>query len=94
MTQAQVGSNAPFVLGAGGNTLNGISSMALDDANIGTTSTFPFKIYRLVQQPESDPTSIYNEVLVVINNLSLHRPWRGAVSLCLGVPDNAYHPWQ
>jgi len=71
VTQAQVGSNAPFILGAGGNTLNGISSMALDDANIGATSTFPFKIYRMVQQPESDPTSIYNEVLVVINNLTL-----------------------
>lgn len=69
--QSAVGENANFTIGAGGNTLNGLSSMALDDNTIGTGPALPFKIIGIVQQPESDPTSIYNEVLVIINNLGL-----------------------
>lgn len=70
VTAAQIGSNANFTIGAGGNTLNGLSSMMLDDATIGAGASLPFKIYAIVQAPESDPTSINNEVLVVFNNLS------------------------
>ena len=66
----QVGSNANFVAGSGGNTANGLSSYALDDANIGSGASLPFKIYGLVPAPESDPTSIYNEVFVIFNSLT------------------------
>ena len=71
VTAAQVGQNANFIVGAGGNTLNGLSSYALDDNTIGAGATLPFKIYGLVPAPSSDPTSLYNEVYVVINNLTL-----------------------
>ena len=67
---AQIGSNVNLYIGAGGNTLNGLSSMAIDDASIGAGPSLPFKIYGIVQAPESDPTSIYNEVFVVFNNLT------------------------
>lgn len=69
VTAAQIGSNVNFVYGAG-NRLNGLSGFALDDSTIGAGASLPFTIYGLVQAPESDPTSIYNEVLVVFNNLA------------------------
>lgn len=70
VAQSAVGENANFTVGSGGNTLNGLSSYALDDSTIGTGSSLPFKIYGIVPAPESDPTSIYNEVFVIFNNLA------------------------
>lgn len=72
VTASQIGQNANFTLGAGGaggNTFNGLSSMALDDSTIGTGPSLPFKIFGIVLAPQSDPTSIYNEVFVIFNNL-------------------------
>ncbi len=65
-----IGSNINFNVGGGGNTLNGLSSMSADDNTIASTSTLPFKIYGIVQTPESDPTSLYNEIFVIFNNLT------------------------
>lgn len=70
VTAAQVGLNANFVVGTGGNTTTGISSFMLDDANIGSGASLPFKIIGLVQAPQTDPTSVNNEVLVIFNNLT------------------------
>ncbi len=70
VTAAQIGQNVNLFIGTGGNTLNGLSSMAIDDATIGAGPSLPFKIYGLVGAPQSDPTSIYNEVLVIFNNLA------------------------
>lgn len=69
VAQTQVGQNANFTVAAG-NTLNGLSGFALDDSTIGTGPSLPFKIFGIVQAPESDPTSLYNEVLVIFNNLA------------------------
>lgn len=65
---SQVGSNANFSIGAApGNNL--ISAFLLDDSTIGTGPSLPFTIYSIDQQPVSDPTSIYNTVIVRLNNL-------------------------
>ena len=70
VTASQVGSLVNFGLGsAPGN--NQISAFGIDDATIGAGPALPFKIYGIVQAPESDPTSIYNEVLVIFNNESI-----------------------
>lgn len=69
VTAAQVGLNANFYLGpTPGNNL--ISRFGLDDLSIGAGASLPFKIIGLVAAPESDPTSIYNEVFVKFNNLA------------------------
>jgi hypothetical protein len=65
-----VGESANFSIGtAPGNNL--ISAFQLDDSTLGTGPSLPFTVYSIDQQPVSDPTSIYNTVLVRMNNLVL-----------------------
>lgn len=74
ITQANVGNNIQWAAGAGGNTATGISSFVIDDGNISTTSTIPFKIvdlYSTTSPPGvngSDNTTIYNWAVVRMNN--------------------------
>jgi hypothetical protein len=72
VTQAQVGYGINFNAGAGGNPLNGLSSYMADDSQMNATpGSLPFKVYGIVGNPESDPTSINNEIQVVFNNLTI-----------------------
>lgn len=74
ITQADVGSNIRFAAGAGGNTATGISSYVIDDANLATTATLPFKImdlYSTTAPPGvngTDNTTVYNWAVVKMNN--------------------------
>jgi hypothetical protein len=70
ITQAMVGNLINFALGAGpGNNL--VSTFSADAATeTGTSTTLPFKILDLVQQPETDPTLINNEIIVGFNPAS------------------------
>jgi hypothetical protein len=67
--QSAIGSNANFAIGpAPGNNL--ISAFWLDDSTIGAGVSLPFRIVGIVPNPPSDPTSIYNQVIVAFNNLA------------------------
>ncbi len=73
LTQADVGANARFAAGAGGNTATGISSYVIDDGNITTTSTLPFKImdlYSTYAPPgvNGAQASVYNWAVVKMNS--------------------------
>lgn len=81
LTQADVGSNANFNVGSGGQTVGAgnYSSFTLDDGSKGAGASLPFKIYRLpVEGPQAslystsgyDVTQAYNRVWVTINNLT------------------------
>lgn len=71
ITQARVGYAINFATGAGGNTLNQMSSFSVDNSTTTATSTtLPFYIYALVGAPVTDPTSAGNLVIVGFNNLS------------------------
>lgn len=68
--QANVGQFANFKLGTVGANL--LSAMTLDDSTLtGTQGNLPFQVYSIDQPPVSDPTSIYNTVLVKMVNLAL-----------------------
>lgn len=70
ITQANVGQYANFAVGGGGNTASGISSYELNDGTLtGTKGNLPFQVVRLIQPPNSDPTSAYNQVVVQMVNL-------------------------
>jgi hypothetical protein len=82
VTQANVGSNANFNIGAGGRTVGtgNQSSFTLDDGTLGAGAALPFKVYRLPVPttgpggslyvlPGQDPTNPYNQVYVTFNNL-------------------------
>lgn len=67
--QSAIGSNVNFAIGsAPGNNL--ISAFTIDDATIGAGASLPFRIIGIVPNPPSDPTSIYNQVVVMFNNLA------------------------
>lgn len=80
--QASVGLNANFAVGSGG-TQTGAgnqSSFTLDDSTLATTTTLPFKVYRLPVDsngPQStmlytagyDPTNTFNRVYVTFQSL-------------------------
>lgn len=73
ISQADVGANVRFAAGAGGNTATGISSYVIDDGNITTTSTLPFKIvdlYSTTAPPGVNGASaaLYNWAVVKMNN--------------------------
>jgi hypothetical protein len=74
IAQANVGQNANFNVGAGGNTFSGISSFTLDDSTLGAGASLPFRVYRigttdpLYTMSGFDPTVAYNSVFVVFNN--------------------------
>jgi len=74
ISAANIMDNVQWNAGAGGNTANGISSYVIDDGNITTTSTLPFKImdlYSTVAPPGqngTDDTTVYNWAIVKMNN--------------------------
>lgn len=77
VTQAMLGSNAPFVLGTG-NQASGMSGAQLDVVNAsgqglpGTSATMPFRIVDLITDPPgangTDITNPYNWCYVTFNN--------------------------
>jgi hypothetical protein len=82
ITQASVGLNANFNVGAGGRTVGAgnQSSFSLDDGTLGAGAALPFKVNRLpvatsagggglYVQAGQDPTQPYNQVYVTFNNL-------------------------
>jgi hypothetical protein len=70
ITNAMQGNLINFAVGAGpGN--NKVSTYSADAATeTSSSSTLPFKIYELLQQPETDPTVLNNEITVVFNPAS------------------------
>ncbi len=81
VTQADVGLNANFNVGGGGQTFGAgnQSSFTLDDSVLGSGPSLPFKVYALPNYSPInpifvmagyDPSQPYNQVLVTINNLS------------------------
>lgn len=74
ITTASVNRNVGFVVGTGQTTGGGFSLYEVDAANIGTTSTYPFRIVDLYSNyaPSSvngtDNTTSYNMVIVTFNN--------------------------
>jgi hypothetical protein len=73
LTAANIGNNAQWNAGAGGNTATGISSYVLDDGNITTTVTLPIKImdlYSTYGTPGTNGTfaALYNWAVVKLNN--------------------------
>jgi hypothetical protein len=74
ITQANVMNNVRWAAGSGGNTTSGISSYVIDDGNITTTNTLPFKIWDLYSttappgQNGADNTTVYNWAIVKMNN--------------------------
>ena len=74
ITQANVMNNVQWNAGAGGSTTSGLSSYVIDDGNITTTSTLPFKIMDLYStyappgQNGADDTTVYNWAVVKMNS--------------------------
>ena len=74
ISTANIMNNVQWNAGAGGNTATGISSYVIDDGNITTTSTLPFKIIDLYSnfappgQNGADNTTVYNWAIVKMNN--------------------------
>ena len=66
MTAADVGLNAPIVVGSG-NTTTGASSMELDSSNLATTATDELKIIRILQRADN-AIGDNNRLIVKINN--------------------------
>jgi hypothetical protein len=68
-----INANASYTIGSG-NTSTGISGATLDRASIDVTSTLPFRIVGLVQDPPgsngTDITAGYNWVIVAFNNVT------------------------
>lgn len=71
---ANIMNNVQWNAGSGGNTVTGISSYVIDDGNITTTSTLPFKIIDLYSTfacpgvNGADNTTVYNWAIVKMNN--------------------------
>jgi len=88
-----IGNNVQISVSVGsGNTLSGISGYVVDESNVGTTSTYPFRVYDIPNVQTSggtpgtaagaigngyDPTTKYNFVLVTPNNHELRAPITG-----------------
>lgn len=75
ITTSNINKNIGFVTGAGSTIGGGFSGYQLDAANVGTTSTFPFRIVNLLSnlQPSSvngtDNTSNNNIAVVCFNSM-------------------------
>lgn len=70
---ANIMDNVQWAAGAGGNTATGISSYVIDDGNITTASTLPFKImdlYSTTAPPgvNGADASLYNWAIVKMNS--------------------------
>lgn len=74
ISKSNIGNNVQWNAGAGGNTATGISSYVIDDGNITTTNTLPFRIVDLYSTTAcpgvngADDTTIYNWAVVALNN--------------------------
>lgn len=68
ITIADVGANATFAGNGAPNAATGISTAALHQATINTTSTFPFRIIAPSQLVGNDNASSYNTVDVTLNS--------------------------
>jgi hypothetical protein len=74
ISAANIMDNVQWNAGAGGNTATGISSYVIDDGNITTTVTLPFKIvdlYSTYAPPGvngADNTTVFNWAVVKMNN--------------------------
>jgi hypothetical protein len=70
ITNAMLGQLVNFAVGAGpGGNL--VSTYSIDAATVAATSTtLPWKIYEILGQPNTDPTSANNEIIVVFNPAS------------------------
>jgi hypothetical protein len=68
VTTAMLGEYINFAVGAGpGNNL--VSTYSVDGASLESSSTtLPFQIYKIIESPYSDPTSINNDILVSLAN--------------------------
>lgn len=75
ISQANIMNNVQWAAGSGGNTATGTSSYVIDDGNITTTATLPFKImdlystYAVPGVNGADNTTIYNWAVVKMNNV-------------------------
>lgn len=75
ITFADIGANINFAVGAGANSVTGISNASVDQSTIATTDTLPFRIVGLLSQYETtsgavngtDDASAYNRVIVAPN---------------------------
>lgn len=80
---AAIGNNIKLTTATAGNAQSGISGMALDDGNVNTTSTFPFRVVDIPNVQTSggavgtaggaigngyDPTTKYNVAIVAFNS--------------------------
>lgn len=72
-----IGANVDIASSPAGNTANGQSGMYLDSSTLATTSTLPFRIYGMSNDPNNDPTSGYDWVLVTFNN----QAWKNLTSV-------------
>lgn len=78
ITQASVGSNANYDVGAGGQTFGAGNKSSYSLTSVGAGASLPFKIYGLpnastnpiLVQAGEDPANPYNQVFVTINNLT------------------------
>jgi len=69
---ADVNSNIDYAIGTG-NTMSGISGASLDQSTLATTSTLPFRVVSLVEEPPGAPgtaAGAYNYAIVSFNNVS------------------------
>ncbi|HEX3587787.1 MAG TPA: hypothetical protein VH024_17440 [Candidatus Angelobacter sp.] len=73
ITAANIMNNVQWAAGSGGSTTSGLSSYVIDDGNITTTITLPFKImdlYSTYAPPGvngADNTTVYNWAIVKMN---------------------------
>lgn len=69
-TQAAVNQNVGYATGSG-NAANGISGAYVDISTLGTTTTLPFRVIGLVENPPGSPgtaSGAYNWIIVGFNN--------------------------
>jgi hypothetical protein len=62
---ASLNQNSPMILAAT-NTVTGVSASYLDEANVATTTTFPWRIVDIANRPDN-PSDTNQKVLVRIN---------------------------
>lgn len=74
IAKANIMNNIQYAAGSGGSTTSGLSSYVIDDGNISTTNTIPFKIMDLYSTYAcpgvngADDTTVYNWAIVKMNN--------------------------
>jgi hypothetical protein len=71
-TQSTVNLNVTFDIGTGNNA-NGLSGAFVDVSTAAVTTTFPFRVVGLVQDPPGAPgteAGAYNRVIVAFNNVT------------------------